>query len=72
VREISADKPKKEKELADVRKQIGDLQQQLAGQPEAESDLRTTVAQATIATRRSQQAGRAGQLVGATPERRPS
>ena len=30
VREISADKPKKEQELADVRKQIADLQSQLA------------------------------------------
>ena len=43
VRELSADKPQKEKELADVRQQIDQLQQQLASSQKQNQGLQTTV-----------------------------
>lgn len=45
VREISEDKPKKEQEIADVRRQVEQLRQQLAGSQKQNKDFETTVAE---------------------------
>lgn len=44
VREISDDKPKKEQEIADVRRQVEQLRQQLAGSQKQNHDFEVTVA----------------------------
>lgn len=44
VREISEDKPKKEQELADVRKQLEDLRAQLATSEKQNKDFEVTIA----------------------------
>jgi len=68
VREISADKPKKEKELADVRKQIGDLQQQLAASQKQNQTYETTVAQLRSQLDEASKQLEQVKLVGNTPE----
>jgi len=44
VREISADKPKKEQEVADVKRQVEQLRQQLAASQKQNKDFEVTVA----------------------------
>src|SRR4029077_9387675 len=68
VREIGADKPKKERELADVKKQVEQLQKQLAVSQKQNQDY-----EVAVASLRSQLDEAAGQLekaklVGANPE----
>ena len=44
VREISADKPKKEQEVADVKRQVEQLRQQLAASQKQNKEFEVTVA----------------------------
>jgi tetratricopeptide (TPR) repeat protein len=68
VREISADKPKKEQELADVRKQIADLQSQLAASQKQNKDYEITVVQLRTQLDEASKQLQHVKLVGASPE----
>lgn len=68
VREISADKPKKEQEVADVKRQVEQLRQQLAASQQQNKEFEVTVAdlrsQLTEASTELEKA----KLTGANPE----
>ena len=71
MREISEDKPKKEQEIADVKRQVEQLHQQLA-----DSKKQNQESEVTMADLRSQLDEISGELekaklVGAMPRRRP-
>ena len=68
VREINAEKPKKEQELADVKQQIDQLRQQLAASQKQNKDFEVTVAD--LRSQLDQAAGELEKvkLTGANPE----
>ncbi len=68
MREIDAEKPKKEKELAEVKKQIVDLQSQLAVSRKQNKDYEASVAQLRSQLDEAGKQLEQVKLVGASPE----
>jgi len=68
VREISDDKPKKEQEIADVRRQVEQLKQQLASSQKQNQDFETTIGD--LRTQLEQTSGELAKakVTGANPE----
>lgn len=68
VREISADKPKKEQELADVKRQVEQLQQQLAASQKQNKDYEVAVADLRAQLQEASTELEKAKLTGANPE----
>ncbi|MDQ6626560.1 MAG: tetratricopeptide repeat protein, partial [Verrucomicrobiota bacterium] len=68
VREISDDKPKKEQEIADVRRQVEQLRQQLAGSQKQNHDFEVTVADLRAQLEQAGGELDKAKLTGANPE----
>ncbi|MFN2475108.1 MAG: tetratricopeptide repeat protein [Chthoniobacterales bacterium] len=68
VREISDDKPKKEQEIADVRRQVEQLRQQLAGSQKQNHDFEVTVADLRSQLEKAGSELDKAKLTGANPE----
>jgi Flp pilus assembly protein TadD len=68
VREISEDKPRKEKELAGVKGQVAQLQQQLAASQKQNKDFEVTVADLRLQLDQAASALEKAKVTGANPE----
>ena len=68
VREISEDKPRKEKELAGVKGQVAQLQQQLAASQKQNKDFEVTVADLRLQLDQAASELEKAKLTGANPE----
>jgi Flp pilus assembly protein TadD len=68
VREISADKPKKEQEVADVKRQLEQLRQQLAASQKQNKDFEVTVAELRSQLEEAGTELEKAKLTGANPE----
>ncbi|MFL6520314.1 MAG: tetratricopeptide repeat protein [Chthoniobacterales bacterium] len=68
VREISADKPKKEQEVADVKRQVEQLRQQLAASQKQNKEFEVTVADLRSQLSEASSELEKAKLTGANPE----
>jgi Flp pilus assembly protein TadD len=68
VREISADKPKKEQEMAEVKRQVEQLRQQLAASQKQNKDFEVTVADLRSQLQEASTELEKAKLTGANPE----
>jgi Flp pilus assembly protein TadD len=68
VREISADKPKKEQEVADVKRQVEQLRQQLAASQKQNKDFEVTVADLRSQLQEASTELEKAKLTGANPD----
>ncbi|HEX8076459.1 MAG TPA: hypothetical protein VF511_01495, partial [Chthoniobacterales bacterium] len=68
VREISADKPKKEQEVADVKRQVEQLRQQLAASQKQNKEFEVTVADLRTQLQEASTELEKAKLTGASPE----
>lgn len=68
VREISADKPKKEQEVADVKRQVEQLRQQLAASQQQNREFEITVADLRSQLQAASSELDSAKLTGANPE----
>jgi Flp pilus assembly protein TadD len=68
VREISADKPKKEQEVADVKRQVEQLRQQLAASQKQNQEFEVTVADLRTQLQEAGTELEKAKLTGANPE----
>jgi Flp pilus assembly protein TadD len=68
VREIGADKPKKEQEIADVKRQVEQLRQQLAASQKQNKEFEVTVADLRTQLQEASTELEKAKLTGASPE----